>query len=160
MRRLCGLICGVLFLLISGIVMGGNSSSHTITIRVLHPIEMNIETHSETQQMVGSSIDQSSESTDQFIISVLRWKSDQVDKKITVSTEQQKADDQIQIEGLDCIGGVVNHGFNGNQLAHDFITDISTLRGQCKVRTVLDTDSFFKSDPVPPRVIYTITDIY
>ncbi|MBN2028942.1 hypothetical protein JW824_01750 [bacterium] len=153
-------ISGVLFLQISGIVMGGNSSSHTITIRVLHPIEMNIETRSETQQTSGSSIHQSAEFTDQSIISVLKWKSDQYDKKVTVSTEQQTAYYQVQIEGIHCTGGVINHGFNRGSFAQDFITDISTLQGLCEVRTVIDVDSFFKSDSVLPRVVYTITDIY
>ena len=153
-------ISGVLFLQIFGIVMGGDSSSHTVMIKVLHPIEMNIETRSETQQTVGLSIDQSTESTDQFVTSVLKWKSDQYVKKITVSTEQQRTDDQVQIDGLHCIGGVVNHGFNVGQLAHDFITDISISGGQCEVRTLIHTDSFTESNPVLPRVIYTIIDIY
>ncbi len=144
---------------IIGTVQGGNSSSHTITIRIIHPIEMNMESGSVKPQTVESSFEQSLEYRDQTVESVLRWKSDQYRRKVTVSTDRSSECYPIQIEGIRCIGGIVNPFLEVNQSAQDFITEISTSTGQCEMRYQHTSFSPDGNGSIP-RILYTITDVF
>ena len=159
MRQFHVLIFIVLLTGIIGTVQGGNSSSHTVTIRIMQPIEMNIENGSVKPQTGESSFEQSIEPADQYVASVLRWKSDQHHKKVTISTDRPSECWQIQIEGIHCIGGIVNPFLEVNQSAQDFITEIPTSMGQCEVRYQNTSFSPNGNDSIQ-WILYTITDVF
>ena len=160
MRCLHWLICGVLFVGIVGMVNGGNTVSHTVTIRIVRPIEMNIESKYERIETVESSFEQKIESVGHSIASVLRWKSDQSRKKVTVSVDHFSENDPIQIEGIHCMGGTTHQCFEVHPFAQDFITNITTLQGECEVKTIMNSDHLSGLTDRMRKIFYTITDVF
>lgn len=160
MRRLYWLLCGAFIVGIVGMVRGGNSSSHTVMIRIIRPIEMNIESKQGAVETVESSIEQNTESVDHSMASILRWKSDQTRKKVTVSVDQFSENDPIQIEGIRCMGGTAHQCFKVHPFAQDIITNMSTLQGECEVRTIIHSDYLSRLTDRIPRILYTITDSF
>ena len=88
----------------------------------------------------------------------LKWKTDLSPKKITVSTGLTSANSGLQVEAVDCVGGITTGRIPLVVSDQDFVTSISNLTGMCILKYSIDNRVNKNSNARVHTVFYTITD--
>lgn len=141
-------------------VMGGNSASHTITIRV---IRMNTFTlgQNEKSLLVSNTNGMENQNIQSEISSRhLNWMTDQRDKKITVADRTSSSNTKLQVEVVQCEGGDANRVIPVGDCDRDFISSMATSKGSCDLMYSVCNQNNVDSRQGFHEVVYTITDVF
>ncbi len=160
MRGLIKFLCWILIIGFVQQVTGGNSVSHTISIRVVHMNALTIEQddHSESTtdplNKANLKVNQGGSNRN------LKWMTDQRDKKITVASRELSQKTRLQVEVVRCIGGEAIVENPVDDCDHDFVTSMSTPKGSCDfMYSVFNREGLEKIQGFH-EVVYTITDVF
>jgi len=82
----------------------------------------------------------------------------QTPKKITVSTNLTSAKSRLQVQAVDCVGGISAGRIPLIVSGHDFVTSISNLAGMCMLKYSVDAAADKSTGIKVHTVFYTITD--
>jgi len=141
-------------------VIGGNSASHTITIRVVRMNTFTIDEDDHSSAMSEAGVGESRVTSSGNTSRHLQWMTDQRDKKITVAARGIYQGSRLQVQAVQCVGGASVGEASIADFDRDFITSISELNGSCDLYySVLDQKAFGYSQEFHD-VVYTITDVF
>ena len=147
MKQLIVLLCIMLCLVVAGVAIGENWTSHRIIIIVRDSNEFVVK-KTNVPLNTGS------------VFSKLQWATDQFRKKITVSADLTSAKCGLEVRAVDCVGGISTGKIPLIESAQDFVISISNFAGRCGLKYsasgVAGENNGFKIH----TVFYTIVDAY
>ena len=160
MRGLIKILCCILVIGSVQKILGGNSASHTISIRVVRPNSFTID-HNETDPLMPNT----SHTGNQSVLSEssgrhLKWNTDHHDKKITVAAHTPSSEAKIQVKVVQCEGGDIKKMIPIVNCDHDFISSMSHSQGSCDLMYSVIHPDGISSNQELHEVVYTITDVF
>ncbi len=157
MGRFTALFLGTLVLVAVGETTGGDSSTHTITIKVQRGNEIAVARES-IPLIISAVLSNQKPSTTKDI--GLRWMNGRSGKKITVTMSGVSPNCTLRVQAENCTGGIAAGPVPLTSFDRDFITSMSTIKGRCNLNYSVDTLTSVKTESEIHTVMYTITDVF
>jgi len=158
MGRFTAFLCGALVLVVVGVAMGGESSTHSVTIKVQKLNEMvvtrgNIPVYTTLSEKKSSAMENSPNCA-------LKWMTDRSGKKITVTINRASTNCKLRVQAENCMGGISANRVTLTVSDQDFITGMSMRRGMCDLKYTANARVSVRTGTEIHTVTYTITDVF
>ena len=153
--KLWSVIFGICVLLMHQSIFGNGRTSHTVTIRIVHPNHV---------EMEKNTVFLNASNNNQKIMQAesprsLKWETDYSSKKITVHTDSLHST-QLYIKAQSIQGCVTMGRIPLTENDVDFVAATTALKGHCMIQYSADLNYTLMKQSKKRTVTYTVTDVF